>query len=411
MNFVYQGFDAMGRAASGSVEAPAKADACEVLRRQGVFVTSVEEGAPPAGASSRVGAQRRVKLKDLALFFRQVSILVSTHTPLVQALECAERQTAPGDWRTTVGELRRRVEEGESLSEAMSAYPQCFDAVCRSMTAAGESGGMLDSMLKGLSTLTRQQMTLRKSVIGAMAYPVILITVSVAVVTVMMVFVLPQFANLFQTLQTPLPPSTKFLMSIGETVRGYWWIILPLVIAIGGGATMWLRSAAGRLAIDHGLVKAPKLGPIMRSFAIARISRLLGVLLQAKITLLDALRLTRAATANACYNDLLRRAEDAVSRGQTLASVLSDPALVIPSVSEAVASGERTGQIGAVLVQVAEYLDEDNDQVVKTISSLIEPLILSVLGVVVGFVAISMFLPLFDLTAAGGGGGGGGAPP
>ncbi|MBX3409276.1 MAG: type II secretion system F family protein [Phycisphaeraceae bacterium] len=405
MKFVYEGFDTAGRRVKGDTEAAGAAEATDALRRQGIFATQVyeqERSSRPQGKVSR--ARRVVTLRELAHFYRQLSILVCTHTPLVQALEVVERQVQPGPWHDVLADVRRRVEEGESFSEAMAEYPNCFDAISRSMVAAGESGGMLDTMLKGLSTLTRQQMTLRKSVVGALTYPVVLISISLVVVVVMMMFVLPKFEELFETLQTPLPPTTAVLMAAGAFLREFWWIVFPLIFAGLGGLGYYLTSPAGRRRIDHAAVHAPKVGPIVQSFATARLVRLLGVLIQARIALLDALLLTRESMTNACYAGLLERAEQAVQRGQTLASVMADAQLIAPAVSEAIASGEKTGTMGEVLVQVADYLDEDNEQTVKALGSLIEPIILTVLGLVVGFVAISMFLPLFDLTAAGGAG-------
>ncbi|MBL8999607.1 MAG: type II secretion system F family protein [Phycisphaerae bacterium] len=405
MKLTYQGYNAAGKAVRGEIDAASIADGQEALRRQSIFPTTIEEAKETPGGA----AARSVSLRELAGFCRQLSILVSTHTPLVQALTVTERQSPPGAWRSTIADVRRRVEEGASLAEALAAHPSCFDAICRSMIAAGESGGMLDAMLRDLSALLRRQLTLRKGVIGAMSYPLILIGVSVAVVTTMLTFVLPQFQVLFETLGASLPPTTQFLMLVGNGLRSYWYIVIPALLVAGGGAWRSLRSSAVRARLDRIVLGVPKLGGIVRGFITARIARLLGVLLLSKITLLEALRLTREATSNSCYADLLASAEEAVTRGQTLSSVLADGDLIAPSVCEALSSGERSGQVGEVLVQVADYLDEDNDQIVKTLAGIIEPLVLTVLGLVVGFVAISMFLPLFDLTAAGGSPAGG--PP
>ncbi len=406
MKLAYTGFNASGQPVNGTIEAADAACAQEALRRQGVYTTAIEieETRSPRTRG------RAVSLKDLSSFARQLAILISTHTPLVQSLEVVERQAQPGPWRDTLSDLRRRVEEGASLSEAMAAHPGWFDAICRSMVAAGESGGMLDAMLKDLSSLLRRQLSVRKTVMGAMSYPIILIGVSVVVVTVMLTFVLPQFRELFESLQAPLPPTTKVLMAVGLWLREYWWAFVPALGLSIAGLCWWLKTPGAKAAAGAALLRAPKVGPILRGFSTARIARLLGVLLQARIPLLDALRLTREACGVGAYANLLERAELAVTRGQGLAAVLHEPTLVAPAVSEALASGERTGHVGEVLVQVAEYLDEDNDHVIKSLASIIEPLVLTVLGLVVGVVAVSMFMPLFDLTAAGAGAGGGGSP-
>jgi type II secretory pathway component PulF len=405
MKLAYEGYDMAGKSIAGLVEAPGLTEASEQLRKQGVFVTGLKEsqagGADEAfRKASRSRGGRRPK--DLVSFFRQLSILVGTHTPLVQALAAIERQTPAGEWRTVIEDLRRRVEEGSSLSAAMESHSSRFDAICRSMVAAGESGGRLDLMLRGLSALTRQQYHVRRSIIGALIYPAVLISVSIGVLIVTLFFVLPQFRGLFETLHAPLPPTTKFLMGISEALTEYWWGAALAGAGVVGAGWWGLATPRARRVVDRVMVDAPRLGPIMRSFATARIARILGVLLDARIPMLDAVRLARQGTSNSCYGELLEKADHAISRGESLADILAHSGLVVPSICEALSSGERSGQLGPVLVQVADFLDEDNEVLVRSLMSIIEPVILTFLGLIIGFVAVSMFLPLFDLTALSG---------
>lgn len=403
MRLAYQGFDRAGKPVSGVVESAGRTEASEQLRRQGMYITAIEDGGAVAGArrSRRGGGSSR--LRNLATVMRQLSILVSTHTPMVQALEAVSRQTPPGRWREVLEDVRRRIEEGASLSDAMAAHPREFDAVCRSLIAAGETGGRLSELLDRLATVLRRQLHVQRAVIGAMVYPAVLIVVSVAVLVVMMLFVLPRFEGLFATLNAPLPPTTKMVMALSKFVLGYWWAMLGGAVAAGVGGRLWAVSAEGRRALHEWSVRAPKLGAITRSFATARIARVLGVLLEGKVGMLEAIRLTREATSNLMYKGLLERAGDAVGRGETLTSAFCDTSLINPSVCEAISSGEKTGKVGEVLTQVADFLEEDNEVLVKSLTSIIEPLILVGLGLAVGFVAISLFLPLFDLTSMGGG--------
>jgi type IV pilus assembly protein PilC len=217
---------------------------------------------------------------------------------------------------------------------------------------------------------------------------------------------MPRFEGLFTTLGADLPGSTRFLMDIGAIVRSDWYIILGVLISVVVGARMWLTSAAGRLWRDGFVLKVPQLGKVVRSLATARITRVLGVLVEGKVPLLEALQLTREATGNSRYADLIDRAIELVTRGEPVSSAFMGTPLIPQSVAEALRSGERTGQIGPVLSNLSDFLDEDNEVIVKSIASIIEPVILMGLGILVGFVALSMFLPLFDLTATAGGGGG-----
>lgn len=406
MKIAYQGYDITGKAVAGMIDSPGAAEAAEQLRRQGVFVTAAQEHLHSPRAALGPGRAKASGVKgrprDLVAFFRQLSILISTHTPLVQSLDAIERQIPEGDWRGVVADLRRRVEEGSTLAAAMEAHSARFDAICRSMVSAGESGGRLDVMLRGLSEMTRQQYHVRRTIVGAMVYPCVLIAVSMGVLVITLFFVLPQFQGLFDTLNAPLPPTTKFLVAISAAGKAYWWAVLLALGALGSLGAWAFASPPARRAVDHALVHAPRIGPIMRCFATARIARILGVLLDARIPMLEAIQLARQGTSNACYTTLLENAESAVSRGESLADILSHSGLVVPSICEALSSGERSGQLGAVLVQVADFLDEDNEVLVKSLMSIIEPIILTFLGLIIGFVAVSMFLPLFDLTSLGG---------
>ncbi|MGH7130759.1 MAG: type II secretion system F family protein [Phycisphaerales bacterium] len=402
----YTAFDGMGREKRGSVEAASLDDARRLLSQQGLYPQELHAAeAASAHAPVRGKGSRSSRLKAVSHLTRQLSVLVRTGTPLIDALSVLERQLPEGAWRQVMKDVRTRVEEGSSLSSALEQHPGWFDPVARSLVAAGESRGQLADMLERLSHLVRQQTKIRQAFTGAMVYPCLLMCIAVGVVNVMMFFVLPRFEGLFQSLSAPLPPSTRVLMDISNFARERWYIVLGSVIVIGISAKAWLGSDAGRRQIDVAMVKLPGIGKLTRSFATARLARLLGVLLEGKVAMLDALKLTKASAGNSLYVDLIARAENSVTRGEGMASALSHDNLIAPAVVEAVRSGERTGQIGPVLSSLADFLDEDNEVVVKSLTSIIEPVILLALGVVVGFLAVSMFLPLFDLTSAGQGGG------
>jgi len=228
--------------------------------------------------------------------------------------------------------------------------------------------------------------------------------VGIGVMTLMIGFVLPRFEGLFKTLDAPLPPTTKILMDLSRLLSHYWPLFGGGAIALIVGVFVWQGSVSGRAVIDRVLLALPQVGNVTRSFATARVIRVLGVLIEGKVPLLEALRLTRAAAGNTRYAALLERSEDVVMRGESLSSAWASSDLIRGGVVEALRSGERTGQIAPVLLNVADFLDEDNEVLVKTLTGIIEPVILIIMGIGVGIVAVSMFLPLFDLTAMGGGG-------
>ncbi len=406
MKLRYRAFDSKGQPSVGVIEADSDADAMEKLRKQGLYATEITaDGARTSGAKPVRMAGGHKRLRNLAIMMREMSVLVSSGTPVVQALGALERQVTDDKWRDVINGVRTRVEEGSTMSEAMAEFPTYFDPVSRSMIAAGESSGQLDAMLERLAMMTRQRAYISSSLMGAMIYPALLVTVSISVMIVMMVFVLPRFAGLFETLDAPLPPTTKILMSISAVLRSYWWAMLVGIGALGFAARTWAGSASGKRRVDSLIIDVPVFGKIIRNFAVARIARVLGVLIKSRVPLLDALQLTRESTTNTRYAALIADAEEAVTRGEAMSTVFNASDLVLPSMAEAVRNAEQSGRVGEVLVHVADFMDQDNDVIIRSLTSIIEPIILIGLGIMVAFVAISLFLPLFDLTSMTQGGG------
>jgi type II secretory pathway component PulF len=409
VKFDYQAYDLAGKASAGVAEANDESEAVEALRRQGLFVIEIRpaaaEGATGASTHGTASTTRRRmgrgrRLKNLAMFTRQLSVLVASGTPLVQSLGALERQTKDVLWREIIASVRARVEEGSTLAQAMEEHPDAFDAVCRSLVAAGESGGGFETLLDRLALLTKKQLQIRGAVIGALIYPALLICVAAGVLCLMLLFVLPRFAELFKTLGVALPPTTQFLIDLSGLLRSYGWAVPIALLGAGFGARAWLTSPSGRRSFDAVTLRLPRVGKVVSSFAVARIARVLGVLVTGKVPLLDALGLTRQTVRNTQYVDLMAKAEESVTRGSTVSSVFAATDLVSPALCEAIRSGETSGQMGPLLLNIAEFLDEENEVVVKSLTSILEPVILVGLGLVVGFVALSLFLPLFDLTSA-----------
>lgn len=404
MKFNYKGFDISGAAVASTIEASIAVEASETLRRQGIFATEVIEERS-ARRAVRSGIPRQgVRLKNLSMFTRQLQVLVSTGTPLAQSLGALERQSTTPSWRAVLMDLRERVEAGAALSAAMAEHPHYFDSICRSLVAAGESAGNLPIMLDRLAMLARKQLQVRRSIIGASVYPALLMVVALSVLVVLLTFVLPRFADLFKSLDTPLPPTTQALMVASKVLRTYWWLVGGGLVAGISGAVTWIRTNTGKRTIDTVLLRLPQFGGIFKSFATARITRILGILLQGRIPLVEALELTEGACTNHHYSELVHRATEAVTRGESLALAFYDKRLIAPSVQEAILSGERSGQLAPLLTTLADFMDESNDVTIRSLTSILEPLILVFMGLIVGFIAVSLFMPLFDLTAATGGG-------
>lgn len=406
MKFNYQACDQSGKAVSATIEAADSAEAMERLRREGLYVTSVSPA--PEGQStaepkrkSKWGGGGNVK-KNLMMFTRQFYLLISTGTPIVQALESLERQIGGPSWQGVIASVRKQVEDGSPLSEAMRQHPQYFDNVYCSLIGAGESSGKLPVMLERLASLTRKQMQIRNAVAGALVYPCLLITVSLVVMVLMLTLVLPQFEKMFHSLDVPLPPSTRVMLATSNVMRAYWPGLITAVACGAVGLRFWLRSNGGKRVVDTVLLRLPQIGRLARSLITARMARLLGILLDSHLPLVEVLELIRQSIRNHHYVTLMSRAQEAVTNGQPVSAAFAGTDLIQPTVREAIRSGEQSGQMAVSLNAIADYMDEENDVVVKSLSSILEPMILIVLGGIVGFMAVSMFMPLFDMTAMGG---------
>ena len=398
MKLIYIAFDKTGRQCTNVIEAADATAAGETLRRQGLYVTKLTMRGAPVAARRRWSSKSK-RLKSVAMLTRQLHSLVSCGTPLVEAMAAFERQAHAGPWQDAMKDLRTRVEQGSPLSVAMESHPDFFDPVCRSLIGAGESSGTLTVMLDRVAQITRKQLAIRNAVVGAMVYPAVLAVVAVSVLALMLLFVIPRFGELFKTLNATLPPSTQALLTLSEYLQAYWWAaIIGLIVPIVG-LKVWLASENGRRAIQTTVLRLPQIGRMARSFATARLCRVLGMLLDSHVSVLDALSLTRESIGNHHYATLIARAEEAVTQGKNIHVAFSSSDLLTPGVCEAIRSGEQSGQVGTLLVHVADFLDEENEVVVKSLTSIIEPIILVLMGLLVGTIAISMFLPLFDLTS------------
>ncbi len=410
MKLAYTAYDGSGRSVTGVVDAANTTTGMDLLRRKGLYVADIAAAA--AGAQRATQARKRrhsrgQRLKDVAWFSRQLHVLICSGTQLADALSALERQTRPGAWRLVIGNLRARVEEGASLSSAMESHADYFDPVYRSLIAAGESTGQLLEMFDRLATLKQKQSRVRNAVLGALIYPLMLTTVGTVIFTMLLVFVIPRFSGLFETLNVPLPATTAALVGASDVFRRFWWLILLLMAAMIGSAVAYLRTPRGRLFRDTLVLKVPYIGRVIRSFATARIVSLLGVLMQAHIPVLEALRLVRQSAGNVHYERIVSGAEDHVSRGEPMSAAFANASLISPSVHEALRSGEQSGEIDRLLLNIASFLDEENEVIIRSLTSIIEPVILILMGLLVGLISVSLFLPLFDLTAMTQTGGGG----
>lgn len=410
----YQALDLTGSIVTDTLTVADTAEAYTELKRRGltpVRVTQSKNTNQHADgflgsllqrfSSTNAIDPRKARRKHLIFFTTQLTILVETGTPIAASLGALESQFTCPHWGQLISLLRQHVEEGTTLAAAMSQYPEVFDKVYTNMVAAGESSGNLNHILTRLSAMTRQSDRLRSRIIAAMIYPTLLTTISISVLCVLIFFVLPRFEAVFEDMNVDLPGSTKALLAVSNTVRNHMLFTIFSVAAVVTGAIYWLRTEHGRRFVMRYSLRVPVAGPLICSINMSRLLRLLGLMVDSSIPLLEALELTAAATKNYLYAELMEKLRANVIDGQPMYPVLEHSPLVAPGISQMVRTGEENSRLGMVVGLLADHLDEDNETKVNTLTSIMEPVILIVMGFVVGTVALSLVLPMFDLTSIG----------
>ncbi|UCG33110.1 MAG: type II secretion system F family protein [Phycisphaerales bacterium] len=409
MRLAYEAMDSRGGTRSEVLEVASPEEAMDLIRREGLFLTKltpVRENKTPESVRPQGVIRRRLlsvlgqNHRQLVLFSRQMAMLTGVGTGVVPALDALYRQGENLKWREALKRIHDDVERGTPLATALQQEPELFNEVFCSMVAAGEATASLPTMLNRLSALATQQWQVRNRVLGAALYPMVLVAISTAVITMLILFVIPRFAGLFETLHVEVPASTAQLLKLSHflTVHGTW--VGGAAAGIMIGAALLLRTQMAREGIGWLSIRLPVLGKLTRSLILARLCRLLGVMVQAHVPLLESVDLALRATRHREYRDLMNRVRDAVTEGHPMATALGGSHLVPPAVTQGVSAGEQSGTLAEALIFMADWMDEENSQLIASLSKIFEPLVLIFMGLVVGGVAISLFMPLFDMATA-----------
>ncbi len=412
MIFDFVALDGRGEKLRESIDAADLAAAQNELLQRGLFLLSIEPGRAKSRLAAvaervpdignRAAPAARCRLSELALFTRQMSMMLRAGASVVPALRAIQDQSARPRWKTIVGELADRVEAGAALRDAMARAPRIFSGQVRSLIGAGEATGTLADAFARAATMLAAKVRGRRAVISALAYPAVLTFMSIAVLITMTLFVLPRFAQLFAMLDTPLPWVTRFMLDTSASLKEYWMLILPAPILLALAAWLWLRSSIGRAVVGVALVRVPLIGRVLRGIILAQLLQLWAALLRSRVPLLEAVQQTREASSNPLFRQLVADIEQAVVEGRSLPLVLKRSGLVPPPVIAAVATGEESGRLGESMEFVGAWLEEENETLLATLTRTIEPAILIVMGALVGGVAVALFLPLFDVATAAG---------
>ena len=392
--FVWKGKTREGKSVSGERVADNKEAVMALLRREQILVSSVKEKGKEVALPKLGGG---VSSKELAVFTRQFSVMIDAGLPLVQCLEILGSQQENKTFAKILQQTRMDVEGGASLADAMRKHPKAFDELFVNMVAAGEAGGILDTILKRLAVYIEKAVKLKSQVKGAMVYPVAVISIAGIVIAVILWKVIPTFASMFEGLGAQLPLPTRIVIAMSN---GFVRLLPFLVIAIVAGTFAFKRYYAtygGRRQVDRIVLKLPILGILMRKIAVARFCRTLSTLVSSGVPILDGLEITARTAGNAIVEDAIMMVRKGVESGLTIAQPLKESGVFPPMVVQMIGVGEQTGALDAMLSKIADFYEEEVDQAVANLLTLMEPVMILFLGITVGGIVISMYLPLFDL--------------
>src|ERR1041385_2486802 len=418
--YAFEAMNSSGQEVKDEVEATTSEEAIAKIRQKGFFPTKVREKAAKKKvgkkkeADQTSGSKRKMPIsigggrtKQLTAFTRQLSTLQDAGLPILRSLQILEQQQKPGLLKAIIGAVADDVEGGGTLSDAMSKYPKAFDKLYVNMINAGEAGGVLDLILARLADFMEKAAKLKKKVVGAMIYPTVVITIAIGIVSMIMVFVIPKFETIFKDFGVKLPDITMYLLNVSRWFANWGWAYVlcsPIVFSL-----IWRlirTSEGGKYATDVIKLKVPILGNILSKTAIARFTRTLGTLISAGVPILDAINITKETCGNEVYSRALMKVHDAIREGESMADPLRATKTCDAIVVNMIDVGEETGDLDKMLMKIADNYDSDVDVLVGSLISILEPVMVVILGVIVGFIVIALFMPMISLIQNMSGGGG-----
>lgn len=399
--FVWEGRTAQGRIVKGdTLEAPNLEAALARLREQRIrpITNKVrEKGAGLDKELSIPGFGPTVSTKELSVATRQLATMIDAGLPIVQCLEILGEQSENKLLRTTITSIRRDVEGGCTLADALRKHPKIFDDLYVNMVEAGEAGGILNTILNRIALFIEKASRLKKKVKGAMIYPVAIVLVAIVVVAVLMIFVIPVFAELYGSMGQALPAPTQICINISNFFVVYWWLMLLAAIGVVMAIKLYYKTPQGHMKIDALLLRMPVIGDLLRKVAVARFSQNMALLLSSGVPILDGLAITGKTAGNKVVEKAIMESRLSISKGNTVAEPLRESKIFPPLVCQMVAVGESTGGLDGMLRKVAELYEEEVDDAVSNLTAMMEPAIMVVLGVILGGLVVAMYLPIFQM--------------
>ena len=393
--FTYTARAFNGDLRTATIDASSRDEVIAQLRKQRLSVVKIDQDA----GKTKVG-RGSIKTRDVVIFTRQFSTMINSGLPLVQALTILAEQTDNKALAEVTKKVVFDVESGNTVADALSKHPRAFTNLYVNMVAAGEAGGILDTILMRLATFLEKNDALVRKVKGAMIYPAVIMSVAFIAVVVLLIFVIPVFESMFASVGQALPLPTRIVIGASRFLKGYWWIMGASIIVGGYAFTKYYASSSGKLVVDRFMLRMPVLGDVLRKSAVSRFTRTLGTLISSGVSILEGLEITAKTAGNRVIQDAIMQSRSSIAGGDTIAQPLQKSKVFPPMVISMIAVGEQTGGLDEMLSKIADFYDEEVDAAVSNLLSLLEPIMIVFLGVVVGGMVVAMYLPIFDMINA-----------
>ena len=394
--FLYKARNQSGKLVGGKVTAENEASARDLLRKRRYYVVEIKPAPQSKAMSFELIGKKKVKPQDLAIFCRQLATMVQAGLPILSCLNILGQQSDNETLRETANTMAGSLEEGKALSESLREFPKIFPGIFVSMMEAGELGGAMEDVLERLAVQFEKDAEIKAKVKSAMTYPMVIIGVAIIAIIIILTFVLPTFIGMLKGMNIALPLPTKIVIGLSDFLRGYWYMMLPFGVGVFFGFRQYTRTTKGRRVFDMLMLKLPVFGILIRKMIVARVNRTLSSLLRSGVPLLQALVIVRNIAGNQLVAEAILSAEASVKGGEGLAKPLEKSKIFPPMVTKMIAIGEDTGALDILLDKVAQFYEREVDTTVAKLSSILEPLLIVFIGVVVGFIVMSVYLPMFS---------------
>jgi type IV pilus assembly protein PilC len=403
MEYVWEGRTRRGTIEHGQISAANEAGVRIALRRQQIQAIKIEAKPKDILKSLKFPTRRRVKEKDIVVFTRQFSTMINAGLPLVQCLEILASQQDNATFKEILVKVKGDVEAGSTFADALRKHPNVFNDLFCNLVAAGETGGILDTILNRLAAYIEKSMNLKKKVKGAMVYPAVVMAIALVVVGCLLIFVIPVFQKMFADMGGTLPAFTQLVINLSEFLRRYFLLVAGLLIALGFAFRRYYKSEKGREAVDDYLLKLPIFGSLIRKVAIAKFTRTLGTMLSSGVPILEGLEIVARTAGNKTVEKAILKTKLSIGEGKTIAEPLGASGVFPPMVVQMISVGESTGALDSMLSKIADFFDDEVDAAVAALTSLLEPLLMVFLGSAIGALVVAMYLPIFQMASVLGG--------